>query len=131
LIKAVANVYSLDGKKSNRQDPVFGAIGVSTSMASIDELRTVDTSLAEGWSEDTEKVSADNITLGLFYTHTLPDAKKGNKTGWESREAWGFTEIKVEDRKEWKLVRKVHFESKDLTQDLTVVYDIIDTDIRT
>jgi hypothetical protein len=95
---------------------------------SIDELRTVNTSLAEGWSEDTEKVSAENITVGLFCTHALPDAEKGIKRGWESREAWGFTEIDVKDQKEWKLVRKVHFESKDLTQDLTVIYDIIDTD---
>jgi hypothetical protein len=97
----------------------------------VDELRTVNTSLAEGWSEDTEKVSTDNITLGLFCTHTLPDAEKGIKRGWESREAWGFREIDVEDKKEWKLVRKVHFKSKDLTQDLTVIYDIIATDIRT
>lgn len=128
LIKAVANIYTLDGEMLPRQDPVFGAIKVSTSMISVDQLRDVNEFLADGWVEDTEKSSAEKVTAGLFCTNTVPDAEKGNKLVWESREVWGFRETDTGDKKEWKLVRKVHFESKDLKQDLTVIYDIIDAE---
>jgi hypothetical protein len=127
-MKAVANIYTLDGQMLPRQDPVFGAIKVSTSMLSVEQLRDINGLLADGWLEDTEKSSTGNVTPGLFCTNTVPDAEKGNKLVWESREAWGFTETDTGDKKEWKLVRKVHFESKDLKQDLTVIYDIIDTE---
>ena len=92
---------------------------------SVEEIRKISPWLAEGWI-DAVTPFADGMN-GLVYVDSVPDGEKANKQSWRSQEVWGFAEVDFGGgTKQRKWVRKVHFTSKDVNQDLYLAWDTIE-----
>ena len=108
------------------RDHVFGAVETKMTRLPLKEIYKTSPWLADGWLDDGEKPFAAGTKPGLMYVLGKPDEQKANKQGWEAHEVWGYADVDIGGKKERKWIRKVHFTSKDVNQDLTLVWDPID-----
>jgi len=113
-IKGTIENRTIDGKKRDHEDHVFGPVVGTTNwikLADLDDADADEVYLKKDWDDE----SAAGELVDSYVEST--------KNGWTARQIWGFQNVQVDGQPQRRYVRNVVVKKGDKTIRAKLIYD--------